>query len=157
MSYHNGSVWPHDNSLIAAGLAHYRRDHELRALVEGLLAALATYENSRWPELYDGYDRAAYPRPIAYPDANSPQAWATGAVLLLVRSLLGICVDALGRRLVLHPVEIAGLSRLRVHGLRVGGARVDVEARFSEGKPQVSIRGLPDAWKVEGVSETSWQ
>jgi glycogen debranching enzyme len=152
LSYHNGSVWPHDNSLIADGLAHYRRDRELRALAEGLLAALATYEHHRWPELYDGYDRATFPRPIAYPDANSPQAWATGAVMLLVRALLGISVDALRRTLVLHPIQISGLSRLCVHGLRAGGARVDVEVRFVDGAPQSSVRGLPDGWNVEGVA-----
>jgi glycogen debranching enzyme len=149
LSYHNGSVWPHDNALIAEGLAHYRRERELRALAEGLLAALATYPGGRWPELYDGYDRAAFPRPIAYPDANSPQAWATGAVLLLVRSLLGISVDALGRRLVLHPIGIDGLSRLRVHGLRAGGTRLDVELRVTDGRPEVSVRGLADGWKLE--------
>jgi glycogen debranching enzyme len=149
LSYHNGSVWPHDNSLIAEGLAHYRRERELRALAEGLLAGLATYGDGRWPELYDGYARAAFPRPIAYPDANSPQAWATGAVLLLVRSLLGLSVDALGRRLVLHPIGIDGLSHLRVRGLHVGGARLDVELRIAEGQPHVSVGGLPHGWKLE--------
>jgi glycogen debranching enzyme len=152
LSYHNGSVWPHDNSLIAEGLAHYRRDSELRTLAEGLLAALATYQHGRWPELFDGYDRATFPRPVAYPDANSPQAWATGAVLLIVRAMLGISVDALRRRLVLHPIGLDGLSHLRVHGLHVGGARVDVEVRFTDGTPRASVRGLPDGWKLEGTS-----
>jgi glycogen debranching enzyme len=152
LSYHNGSVWPHDNSLIAEGLAHYRRDGELRALAEGLLAALATYEHGRWPELFDGYDRATFPRPVAYPDANSPQAWATGAVLLLVRALLGISVDALRRTLVLHPIAVDGLSHLRLHGLRVGGAQLDLEVRFTDGSPRASVRGLPDEWSVEGAS-----
>jgi glycogen debranching enzyme len=152
LSYHNGSVWPHDNSLIAEGLVRYGRDVELRALAEGLLAALSTYEQRRWPELYDGYDRATFPRPVAYPDANSPQAWATGAVLLLVRALLGISVDALRRTLVLHPIDVDGLSHLRLHGLRVGGAQLDLEVGFTDGAPRASVRGLPDGWTVEGAS-----
>jgi glycogen debranching enzyme len=152
LSYHNGSVWPHDNSLIADGLAHYRRDGELRALAEGLLAAVATYQDNRWPELYDGYDRATFARPVAYPDANSPQAWATGAVLLLVRALLGISVDALRRLLVLHPIAIDGLSRLRLRGLRLGGARADLEVRFEDGTSTAFVSGLPGGWNVEGAS-----
>jgi glycogen debranching enzyme len=152
LSYHNGSVWPHDNSLIADGLAHYRRDGELRALAEGLLAAVATYQDNRWPELYDGYDRATFARPVAYPDANSPQAWATGAVLLLVRALLGISVDALRRSLVLHPIAIDGLSRLRLRGLRLGGARADLEVRFEDGTSTAFVSGLPGGWNVEGAS-----
>ena len=91
-------------------------------------------------------------RPVAYPDANSPQAWATGAVLLLVRALLGISVDTLQRRLVLHPIEIDGLSHLCMRDLRVGGAPVDIEVRFTDGAPRTSIRGLPGGWNVEGAS-----
>jgi YD repeat-containing protein len=146
ISYHNGSVWPHDNSIILAGLAHYRLDKHVRTLAEGLLSSLATYPGYRWPELFDGYDRATFPQPIAYPDANSPQAWATGAMMLLVRALLGLEVDATDRALILHPVAIKGASYLRVRGLHLAGARVDIEARFESGTPKVSVGGLPANW-----------
>jgi glycogen debranching enzyme len=146
ISYHCGSVWPHDNSLLLAGFARYQLDAQVRTLANGLLASIACYPYGRWPELFAGYDSDLFNRPIAYAGANSPQAWAAGAVMLLARSLLGLSVDARERTLRLHPVAVDGMSFLRLRGLPVGGGRADVEARFVAGEPRVSVVGLPRGW-----------
>ena len=155
LSYHNGSVWPHDNSLILAGLARFHMDGHVRKLAEAMLAALSTYPDHRWPELFDGYDRSSFAQPIAYPDANSPQAWATGAVVLLVRALLGLSVDAIRHTLTLHPVAFEGASFLRLRGVPIGGARVDIEALFANRSPEVSISGLPQEWTWQHDASSS--
>jgi glycogen debranching enzyme len=89
IEYHNGTVWPHDTALIAAGLARYGRREEANRLAMGLLEA-ARHVSFRLPEAFAGYPRRATEVPIIYPTACSPQAWATGAPLLLLRVLLGL-------------------------------------------------------------------
>jgi glycogen debranching enzyme len=146
ISYHNGSVWPHDNSLILDGFSRYRLDDHVGKLSSALLAALDCYRGGRWPELYGGYGRDRFPEPIAYPGANSPQAWATGAVMLLVRAMLGLVVDARRRTVVAHPVAVEGASYLSLRRLPIAGGRVDVDARFESGSPVLALTGLPADW-----------
>jgi glycogen debranching enzyme len=90
MEYHNGTVWPHDNSLIAAGLTRYGRRAEAARLAEAVLEAAPYFDLFRLPEVFVGEDRKITEVPVAYPSACSPQAWAAGTPLLLVRSLLGL-------------------------------------------------------------------
>src|SRR5439155_11880257 len=75
IAYHNGSVWPHDNSLAAAGLARYGRTREAVQLMAGLFDAVEQFANRRPPELFAGFSRETTPFPVAYPTANPPQAW----------------------------------------------------------------------------------
>ncbi len=89
LSYHNGTVWPHDNSLIAAGLARYGRWPEAQRIVQRLLEA-STHFSYQLPEVFAGLPRAETPFPIAYPTAARPQAWAAGAPILLLQVLLGL-------------------------------------------------------------------
>ncbi|WP_213452068.1 amylo-alpha-1,6-glucosidase [Rhizomonospora bruguierae] len=89
VAYHNGTVWPHDNSLIAAGLARYGRHAEANRIAGSLLEASASFGYSL-PECLTGQDRRETARPIRYPEACSPQAWASGSVLLLLRLLIGL-------------------------------------------------------------------
>jgi glycogen debranching enzyme len=89
MEYHNGTVWPHDNSLIAMGLTRYGRRAEAAKVAEAILEA-AMYFQYRLPEVFVGTDRTATGVPVAYPSACSPQAWASGTPLLLLRCLLGL-------------------------------------------------------------------
>ncbi|MBX6342202.1 MAG: amylo-alpha-1,6-glucosidase, partial [Thermomicrobiaceae bacterium] len=90
ISYHNGSVWPHDNALIVAGLRRYGYDVAASAIAEGLIAATRWFDEHRLPELFCGYDRRRTPFPVNYPVACAPQAWAAGSVVLLVQELAGI-------------------------------------------------------------------
>src|SRR5207248_5831338 len=81
MSYHNGSVWPHDNAIALAGLVRYRLDEAASKVADGFISALAHFERNQPPELFCGFAREESSAPVAYLQANKPQAWASGAVL----------------------------------------------------------------------------
>ena len=126
MSYHNGSVWPHDVALCAAGLARYgERDGVVR-----LLASLfegAAYFGLRLPELYCGFTRAAGEAPVAYPVACLPQAWAAGSVFMMLHACLGIAIDARENCVVIDTPSLPlGIETLHVNGLHVGPNRLDL-------------------------------
>ena len=89
IGYHTGSVWPHDNSLIAAGMAAYGQHRAAWRVIDALLDAAATDPLARLPELFAGFDRRATPDLVPYPTACAPQAWATGAIVLAVQTILG--------------------------------------------------------------------
>jgi glycogen debranching enzyme len=89
IGYHTGSVWPHDNSLIAAGMAAYGQHRAAWRVIDALLDAAAADPQARLPELYAGFDRRATPDLVPYPTACAPQAWATGALVLAVQTMLG--------------------------------------------------------------------
>jgi glycogen debranching enzyme len=90
LSYHNGSVWPHDTSLVMAGFHRYGAHDEAATLADSLIAASAQFDGHRLPELFCGYDRSTTPFPVNYPVACSPQAWAAGSMVLVLQTLAGI-------------------------------------------------------------------
>jgi glycogen debranching enzyme len=114
IGYHQGTVWPHDNSLIAAGLRRYGYDDEAATLAFAILEA-AQYFLGRLPETFAGYERSLTDYPVEYPTACSPQAWATGAPLFLLRILLGI--EVRNGAIEQHPVLPEGIGELALHGL----------------------------------------
>ncbi len=127
MSYHNGSVWPHDNALIAAGFARYRLTQLAAKILGGFFEASALFDLNRLPELFCGFPRRAGKGPTLYPVACSPQAWSAGAAFLLLQSSIGLAIDATKNRIVLtHPVLPDFLEHVRVRNIRVGGASVDL-------------------------------
>jgi glycogen debranching enzyme len=127
MSYHNGSVWPHDNALIAAGFARYRLTQLAAKILTGFFEASALFDLNRLPELFCGFPRRAGKGPTLYPVACSPQAWAAGSVYLLLQSSMGLAIDAIKNRIVLkHPVLPDFLEHVRVRNIRVGAASVDL-------------------------------
>lgn len=125
LSYHNGSVWPHDNAMIASGMARYGfRDFAGRILM-GLLDVSKTVDLHRLPELFCGVDRRPGEGPVLYPVACSPQAWAAGAVLMLIEACLGISIDVQKKRLVLNrPFLPEGIPQLWIRGLCIGDCRM---------------------------------
>ncbi|HTE51917.1 MAG TPA: amylo-alpha-1,6-glucosidase [Kofleriaceae bacterium] len=128
MSYHNGSVWPHDNALVAAGLARYGMREPAVAILRGLFEASQHVELHRLPELFCGFPRRPAEGPTRYPVACSPQAWAAGAVYLLLQSCLGLTVDGAACAVrFTYPVLPDFLERVCIRGLRVADARVDLE------------------------------
>ncbi|MFQ6111187.1 MAG: glycogen debranching N-terminal domain-containing protein, partial [Nitrospinota bacterium] len=100
LSYHNGSVWPHDNALIALGLRRYGFIEQMERVVSGIFEATRFLEDQRLPELFGGFSRAPRRGPTPYPLACRPQAWAAGALFLLLQALLGIEADMLHDRLI---------------------------------------------------------
>jgi glycogen debranching enzyme len=127
LSYHNGSVWPHDNAMIASGLARYEfRDLAGRILM-GLLDVSSFVELHRLPELFCGFDRRAGQGPTLYPVACSPQAWSAGAVFMLLQACLGISVAGQSGKLIFdRPSLPEGLQQLWIRDLRITNSRVDV-------------------------------
>jgi glycogen debranching enzyme len=127
MSYHNGSVWPHDNALVADGLSRYGFKEGVTRIVAGLFDASLFLDLHRLPELFCGFARRAGEGPTLYPVACAPQAWAAASVLLLLRACLGLEVDGVGGEISLsYPVLPEFLRELHVHDLRLGAASVDL-------------------------------
>jgi glycogen debranching enzyme len=127
LSYHNGSVWPHDNSLIAAGLARYGYKAEAAQVLSSLLDASMHIELNRLPELFCGMERRPGEGPTLYPVACSPQAWAAGAAFLLLQACLGLSVDAEKQQIRFDdPYLPDGVSKLYLRDLHVAGSRIDI-------------------------------
>jgi glycogen debranching enzyme len=126
MSYHNGSVWPHDNALVALGLAHYGESRAALTILSGLHAAAGGMRYHRLPELFCGMARGGdNSSPVLYPVSCSPQAWAAGAFFMLLQACIGILPDApAGVVHIREPVLPDFLRELTVTGLRVGESRV---------------------------------
>jgi glycogen debranching enzyme len=130
MSYHDGSIWPHDNAMVALGLARYGMPDAALRILESLFAASQFFELHRLPELYCGFYRREGEGPTAYPVACSPQAWSAACVFMMLQACLGLEVDAVRRQVrfsnprLPHYVEEAWIS-----GLQVGEATIDLALR----------------------------
>ncbi|HEY9830477.1 MAG TPA: amylo-alpha-1,6-glucosidase, partial [Stenomitos sp.] len=124
ISYQRGSVWPHDNSSIAAGLKRYGYHQEANRVAEGIFAAASYFEAGRMPELFGGIERTSDNFPVPYTDANIPQAWAAGSIFLLIRTMLGLDADAPNRRLKVQPLLPDWLPDLELKNLGVGDAKL---------------------------------
>ena len=141
MSYHNGSVWPHDNALIAWGFARYRlKEHVLKVLT-GMFDAAIFMDLHRLPELFCGFDRRPGEGPTLYPVACNPQAWAAAAVFLLLRAALGLTVEGATHRVIFdYPVLPPFLQEVYLRRLRVGTGSVDLLLRRHD--EDVTVRVL---------------
>jgi glycogen debranching enzyme len=130
IGYHVGTVWPHDNSFIAHGLQRYGYRDEASEVAMGILEA-ATYFGGRLPEAFAGYAREATRFPVEYPTACSPQAWATGAPLLMLRVLLGL--EPIGQHLIVEPWLPDSIRELALYGIPGRWGRLDA---FGHGRHQ---------------------
>ena len=134
IGYHTGSVWPHDNALIAHGLKRYELDREAMQVVDQLSSAGMFFELSRYPELFCGFSADEVPVPVQYPVACSPQAWASGAPFLMLRSYGGITADApKGVLNLIRPNLPKWLESIEVIGMRVGDTRIDLSFTANDG------------------------
>lgn len=128
MSYHCGSVWPHDNALIGYGMALYGFYREAAKVFDSLYDAALRFRDYRLPELFCGFTRQQKGEPVHYPVSCSPQAWAAGAPFLLLKGLLGITPNAsAGELAIIDPHLPLFISRLRMENLRVGNSRVTLD------------------------------
>lgn len=127
MSYHNGSVWPHDNALIARGFSRYGLREGALKILTGLLDASLFLDLHRLPELFCGFDRRAGQGPTLYPVACSPQSWAAAAVFLILQACLGIRVHASPARVLFRRTMLPeSLPRIEIRNLAVGDANADL-------------------------------
>ena len=133
MSYHNGSIWPHDNALLAAGAARYGSKSLVARMLEAMLEASVYFNRQRLPELFCGFARRPGEAPTGYPVACSPQSWAAGAGFLLLGACLGIQIDAARRRIIFRaPLLPRIVDEVTIHGLTVGTATVELKVhRYS--------------------------
>jgi glycogen debranching enzyme len=128
MSYHNGSVWPHDNALIGWGLSMYGFQHAVANVLNGLYEASLHVDLHRLPELFCGFHkRADSSGPTLYPVACAPQAWAAGAPYLLLQAALGLNIKALERQISFtNPILPPNIEEVRIENLAVAGGECDV-------------------------------
>lgn len=155
MSYHNGSVWPHDNSLLLAGLRRYGFRTEMLRVVDEILAAATTFPDGRLPELYCGFERgtgeAREASPAPYPVSCSPQAWAAGTPSLILQTLLGLQPNTRSGTLNISPVLPQGLDDINVSGLRVGNSRVNLVLWRDPGSGEYGITASPGPEEPEAI------
>jgi len=138
MSYHDGSIWPHDNSMILLGLSKLGKQREASIVINGLIDAAAHFEYDRLPELFCGYDKSIG-KPVRYPVACSPQAWAAGTPLIFIQSLLGIFPNSLEKKIYLSPTLLDVMNLLKVTNIAVGGGRLSVTVLREENEIRVVV------------------
>jgi glycogen debranching enzyme len=144
LSYHCGSVWPHDTAIAVAGLARAGFGAQAAQLTEGLLEAAEAF-GYRLPELYGGDDRARFAAPVPYPAACRPQAWSAAASVALLEAALGLEPDVPAGELRLRPMPGAPLGAIEARGLRVAGRPV---AATLDTAGNLTVDGLPDSIRV---------
>jgi glycogen debranching enzyme len=141
MSYHNGSVWPHDTAIAAMGMLRYGFTESFLTLATGLFQAVQHFERTRMPELFCGFARTPGLGPTRYPVACSPQAWSAGVVFQLVTGMLRLTPDASENRVTLdRPRLPAWLGWLELRGLRVSKSRIDL--RVTQGRENAAVELL---------------
>jgi glycogen debranching enzyme len=141
MSYHNGSVWPHDNSIVGLGLSRYGFREEVNRIVDGLHEASCHVEMNRLPELFCGFHRRPETSgPTLYPVACSPQAWAAGSVFMLVQACLGLDIDGVAKRIQFaNPTLPSNVDEIQVRRLRIVDAQIDFAARRTGKRVQIEV------------------
>jgi glycogen debranching enzyme len=151
MSYHNGSMWPHDNALIALGSLQKSDKSLALRITTGLLDLSSEVMFHRLPELICGFGRRPGKGPTLYPVACSPQAWAAGSVFMLLQACLGIQIRASESRIYLHHSALPEkLQHIRIRNLNVGNASVDLACeRYGD---SVSVNILHRSGEIEIVS-----
>jgi glycogen debranching enzyme len=143
IDYQVGSVWPHDNALVMAGLKRHGRSREAMSVMTGIFEAAVAFPHFRLPELFAGHGKDGISVPVRYPVACNPQAWAAGALPYMFATALGLEPDALHKRLAIRdPVLPGWLSRVRVLGLRVGQATVTLDYRRSDAVTSCSVHDV---------------
>ena len=144
MSYHNGSVWPHDTAICAAGFARYGNKEGAAHYLDEMFRA-ASHFGMRMPELHCGFGRCPGEPPIAYPVACLPQAWSAGAVFMVLQACLGVSIDAFAREVRIdRPTLPREIERLAVRGLPIGASSVDLVFQRTAGHVVASAERVPD-------------
>ena len=153
LSYHNGTIWPHDNSIIAMGLSHYGMQRQALQILAGAYDAARAFRHYRLPELFCGMSKGDGDLPVSYPVSCSPQAWASGAFFLILRGCLGLYPDAPGRALrIVNPQLPPFIGDLTMEGLRIGRSRLTLHfTRTGEGcfASVVATEGDPISIRIE--------
>ncbi|HEY3273314.1 MAG TPA: amylo-alpha-1,6-glucosidase [Methanocella sp.] len=140
LGYHNGTIWPHDNAIIAMGLKKYGFTNEMSILFTGMYEAVRTFENLRLPECFGGLPRSTYSMPVKYPVACSPQAWSSGTMPFMFTASLGIEPDALNNRLIIKKPHLPSwLNDVQFNNLKVGNTLTDLDFKRIEDETLINV------------------
>lgn len=154
ISYHNGTVWPHDNALIAVGLGRYGLRRPLLQLFDALIDGLRSQPDYRVPELFCGFARTPGVGPVPYPVACAPQAWASAGVFALLASVMNIRLDGLRRTVrFLNPALPEWLTRIEVKGLPLAHGELAFNLTNTRGFVAIEVVAKPEGYRV--VAETT--
>ena len=145
-SYHNGSVWPHDNGIAAIGMARYGFHDEAARVVRSVSGAASYFSMHQVPELYAGIGRDGANFPVQFLGSNVPQAWAAGSAFAFLQALLGLDPDAANHKLYLDPHLPAWLPNLELHDLNVGGETFDLRFERHDGGAAFDVLRGPRDW-----------
>ena len=151
LSYQLGSVWPHDNAIIAAGFRAYGLDEEAAQVAGAIFEATAMFAYQRPPELFAGFPRDPGSFPVQYLGANVPQAWSSGALVHLVSTLLGLEANAPTKLLRVRPALPAWLDTITVRGLRVGTGSVDFRVVRRPGGHKLEVLSDPTGFEIDFI------
>ncbi|MGA9138956.1 MAG: glycogen debranching N-terminal domain-containing protein [Methanocella sp.] len=149
-SYHDGSIWPHDNSIIAWGLKNSGFAEEANKIITSLIEASKHFDY-RLPELFCGYPREEKKPPVIYHSTCSPQAWASGSIILFIQTMLGLYPDAMNNTLYVNPTLPDMLKYVTVKNLRIGSQSINLEFRRVGEKTTFDVIGSRGNIKVEGL------
>ncbi|MFE7083366.1 glycogen debranching N-terminal domain-containing protein [Priestia megaterium] len=138
ISYHDGSIWPHDNSLILLGLSKVGKQEEANKVMQGLIDAAQHFEYDRLPELFCGYS-SNLGKPVKYPVACSPHAWAAATPLTFIQSLLQLFPNSISKEIYLNPCLLDNMNELNVQGINIGEGILSVTVKKEAGETLVSI------------------
>jgi glycogen debranching enzyme len=157
MSYHNGSIWPHDNAMIAFGLAKYGFIEEVNRVLEAMFDVTMYVDAQRLPELFCGFEKRKSEGPTAYPVACSPQAWAVGSVYLLLQACLGIKIDAKANTIYFYKPDLPDfLKEITIANLRVNNSNVVLQVRKNIGEVTVHLLHRDGDVKIDVIEEYRW-
>ncbi|MFF2754743.1 glycogen debranching N-terminal domain-containing protein [Psychrobacillus sp. NPDC058041] len=138
MSYHDGSIWPHDNSMVLLGMSKLGYKNDVNVVINGLVKAAESFEYDRLPELFCGYGKERG-RPVKYPVACSPQAWAAGTPLVFIQSLLGLFPNSLQKEIHLSPNLLENMDLLKVENISIGNGILSIRVNRNEEHIHVEV------------------
>lgn len=147
MSYHDGSIWPHDNSMILLGMSKVKHQKDANLVIDGLINAAQHFEYDRLPELFCGYDTTRG-KAVKYPVACSPQAWAAGTPLVFIQTILGLFPDALNEKIHLSPRLLDEMNELHVTQLKIGQGFLSLTVTKEQGKSVLSVNENTTGYEV---------
>jgi glycogen debranching enzyme len=154
MSYHDGSIWPHDNSMILLGMSKLSRQSAANTVINGLIEAADHFEYDRLPELFCGYG-SEVGRAVKYPVACSPQAWAAGTPLVFIQTILGLFPDTLNKVITLSPKLLENMNQLSVKKIKIGGGFLSVDVHREDEETVVTVDENTTGYEVVQKEQTS--
>jgi glycogen debranching enzyme len=146
MAYHNGSVWPHDNAIIAYGMAKYGLTQQANRVFSGMFEAAMYFDLHRMPELFCGLSKEAGEGPVLYPVACAPQAWSAASMFLLFQACLGIQVDGIRKQVTLvRPTLPDFLNEVSIINLQAGDSSLDIDVMRQRDGVGVTVKNAKNS------------